>query len=249
MLAPALPGDQAPRLPDGVGWADLDGDWRFSRVEETWEVRVDAAGVTTGALVHRRAEQFLWRGQDHFIVRRPRPHMATIGAWAALAVAAVASVAAVVASGFGTAPARPASVIVPLAPPADPVRTPSGPMSRPASISPSAPATRVAVPPVDERAPRTASATPVTAPIAAPVDDTPVATRPVVLAALSRAFASGESEPWADGALAGYVVVGPVDAAGCRPTVVLARGDGGDRTFSHRRCQAASGGIEIRDEG
>ena len=78
-------------------------------------------------------------------------------------------------------------------------------------------------------------------------DGRPLDRRPVVQAAIARAFASGEPEAWAEGDLSGFVVVGPAEAAGggsCRNTVLLVRGgQNGDQTVSRRRCQAANGAI------
>lgn len=238
---------------------DRPAPYRYSSVEERWEIRLQPDGSAHASVVVRREQQVAADRRWRFVARRGLPGMGWGRArlWLAAGSGALAALVAGgwLAASFWPRPApQPQTVTIAMPPPMvmmapPPVAPPAAPAglsrsSAPDPVRADTPRVPVVLPPPAERDPQAASAPAV-------ADHRPIDRRPAVQAAIARAFASGEAEAWADGDLTGFVVVGPAELAGganCRNTVVLVRGgQSGDQTVSHRRCQAANGAISVRD--
>lgn len=242
--------------------------YSYSRVEERWEIRLQPDGSARASVVVRREQQVSTDEHWRFVARRGLPGESLRRMRRRIA-AGTAALVALVAGGWlawshwPRAASAQQMVTIPIA------RAPSA-ASPPAMVPPPASAPPRSIPPVAARAVERARPTPPAAvprvPVVLPAGSVvadmpalpsgageilPLDRRASVQAAISRAFVSGEAEAWSDGDLSGFIVVGPVelaDGGNCRNTVILTRGGvGGDRTTSHRRCQAANGSITIRD--
>lgn len=234
--------------------------YSYSRVEERWEIHLRPDGSARASVVVKREQQVSTDERWRFVARRGLPGEAVRRPRRRLAAAAAALVA-IIAGGWLAWSAWPRHaaaeqlVTIPIA--KAPVAASPPPLVAPpppaAPVSP--PAARVAraeVPKVPVVLPQ--QVIPAETPdrsLSQEPDRRPLDRRPAVQSAVARAFASGEAEPWTDGDLTGFVVVGPVDmvdGATCRNTVILGRGGpDGDQTTSRRRCQAADGSIRISE--
>lgn len=250
--------DSAAASPDFTP-GDPPAHYRYSSVEERWEIRLQPDGSAHASVMVRREQQLARDRGWRLIARRGLPGLVARRTHLWLA-AAGAGLAALVAGGWLAASAwprpapQPQTVTIAMPPPMvmmapPPIAPPAArrDMPQPAASDPvraDMPRVPVVLPSPGEQdiAASSAPATP---------DSRPLDRRPAVKAAIARAFASGEPEAWAEGDLTGFVVVGPAEASGgasCRNTVLLVRGgQNGDQTVSRRRCQAANGAISVRD--
>lgn len=259
-----LPAHDSRDGPLGPPVEDRPATYRYSSIEERWEIRLRPDGSARASVVVRRQQQVDAGRRWHFVARRGLPAIGWERARLWLA-ASGATLAALVAGGWLAWSAwsrpvpQPQTVTIAMPPPTvmmappPPAAPPTALRSQPQPPAPDpvradTPRVPVVLPPPPQRDEATPSAP------AAPAVDTdkrPLDRRPAVQAAIARAFASGEPEAWAEGDLTGFVVVGPAEVAGgasCRNTVVLVRGAlNGDRTVSRRRCQAANGTISVRE--
>ena len=216
-------------------------EYRYTRVEEKWEVVLRPDGTVASALVTRRKESASSNEHWRYIAQRQLPQARKRRRLAIGLIAAATASLATATFAWTNAPGGFGSrglLVVPLekveSAPQKKSTTTRTPKTARASVS-------MAVPPAAD----------VLAPAPAGAYALPADMRPAAQAALVRAFSSGESESWNEGSLEGFAVVGPVDpdaGGNCRNTVVLSRGDGANRTVSHRRCLLADGRLVVRDE-
>ncbi|MBB5686147.1 hypothetical protein [Sphingobium boeckii] len=221
--------------------ADTAIEYRYTRIEERWEIVLRPDGSPASALVARREDSTTSNEHWRYLAQRRLPQVRKRRRLAIGLIAAATASLATATFAWTTSPGRVGSrglLVVPLEQPAPAThkRASASRIAKPAKAS----VAMAVTPASDTLAPAPAGA------FALPID-----MRAAVQAALVRAFSSGETESWSEGALEGFAVVGPVDSdagGNCRNTVVLARGDGANRTFSHRRCLMVDGRLVVRDE-